>query len=40
MLGLLGLRIFEACAANVEDLGKARRPPRGQRDDAEGVGGP
>ena len=37
MLGLLGLRIFEACAANVEDLGKARRPPRGQRDDAEGV---
>jgi len=28
MLGLLGLRIFEATGSNIEDLGRGTRPPR------------
>jgi hypothetical protein len=28
MLGLLGLRIFEATAAHIADLGEGARPPR------------
>jgi hypothetical protein len=32
MLGLLGLRIFEACGANIGDLGEERPPcPQGSR---------
>jgi integrase/recombinase XerD len=31
MLGLLGLRIFEATGANINDLGEEQRPPRAAR---------